>query len=206
MRKITEETVILLRSAVKKILDKAKQIGCSKGCIEDLTAVYEAQTTSTDKEIKAICDSWGEKELLKYIDKLLEETRKGGRYMSKKSIQERFNAPKDWDFDYMVENYGQEYLAENDPDSEPISMDDLDEYFRSPWEAIRSSFYGGRYGHKNDSFVPVDEYFAFNGAGNIISIPDFVLTEYLKDEIVEEEFYDWCVDQGYYEPEEEDED
>ena len=204
MRKITEETVILLRSAVKKILDKAKQIGCSKGCIEDLTAVYEVQTTSTDKEIKAICDSWGEKELLKYIDKLLEETRKGGRYMSKKSIQERFNAPKDWDFEDMLGDYGMEFLAENYPDDEPIDMDSFDEYFRSPWEAVRSAFFGGRWGNDRDSFNPTDSYFVFNGYNNAISIP--YLDDYLEDEINEEEFYNYCVDNGYYEPEEEDED
>ena len=199
MRKLNEETVILLRSAVKKILDKAKQIGCSRGCIEDLTAVYEAQTTSTDKEIKSICDSWGEKELLRYIDKLLEETRRGGRNMSKKSIKERFNAPKDWDFEDMLDDYGMEFLAENYPDDEPVDMDSFDDHFHSPWEAVRSAFFGGRWGNDRDSFNPTDPYFVFNGYNNAISIP--YLDDYLKDEVNEEEFYNFCVDNGYYQEE-----
>lgn len=121
------------------------------------------------------------------------------------SIKERFDAPKDWNFDEMLKDYGFDFLEKTDPDGLPIEMDSLDDYFDSPWEAIRASSYGGRYGHKNDSFVPVDEWFAFNGVGNIISIPDFVLTEYLQDEINEEEFFDWCVEQGYFEVEEDEE-
>lgn len=113
------------------------------------------------------------------------------------SIKERFDAPKDWDFEDMLDDYGMEYLAENDPDSEPLEMNMLDEQFDSPWEAIRSSFYGGRYGFDNDSFNPNDNWFRYNGYGNIESIP--YLDDYLKDIIDEEVFYDWCVDQGYFE-------
>lgn len=120
-----------------------------------------------------------------------------------KKITERFDPPKDWDFDDILNDYGLEYIAENDPDNEPIDMDVLDDYFSSPWEAIRSSFYGGRYGFDRDSFNPTDDYFVFNGYGNIQSIP--YLDDYLKDIIDEEEFFDWCVEQGYFEIEDEDE-
>lgn len=118
-------------------------------------------------------------------------------------IIERFNAPKDWDFDEMVEDYGMNYLAENDPDSEPISMDEFDEITGyDALEAVTRCFYGGRYGHKNDSFNPNDDYFCYDGYANNVSIPDYALTEYLKDHIVEEEFFDWCVEEGYFESEE----
>ena len=38
--------------------------------------------------------------------------------------------------------------------------------------------------------------------GNAESIP--YLEDYLKDMIDEESFYDWCVEQGYFESDEED--
>ena len=48
-----------------------------------------------------------------------------------------------------------------------------------------------------------DDYFRFNGYGNVESIP--YLDDYLKDMIDEESFYDWCVEQGYFESDEDDE-
>lgn len=131
----------------------------------------------------------------KYVK--LEERR--NKIMGKK-LTERFNAPKDWDFEDMLNDYGMEYLQENDSDDEPIDMDSFDEYLDSPWKAVRSAFYGGRYGFKNDSFNPTDDYFRFNAYGNVESIP--YLDDYLKDMIDEESFYDWCVEQGYFESDE----
>lgn len=125
-----------------------------------------------------------------------------------KRLEERFDPPKDWDFDEMIEDYGFEYLSEKDPDSEPYSMDEFNEltsYADDPLEAITRAFYGGRYGFKNDSFNPNDEYFAYNGYGNLISIKDYDINDYLKENIDESYFYDWCVDQGYFESDEDNE-
>ena len=121
-----------------------------------------------------------------------------------KRLEEKFDPPKDWDFDEMIEDYGFEYLSEKDPDSEPYSMDEFNEltsYADDPLEAITRAFYGGRYGFKNDSFNPNDEYFAYNRVGNLISIKDYDINDYLKENIDEEEFFDWCVEQGYFETE-----
>ena len=120
-----------------------------------------------------------------------------------KKITERFDAPKDWDFEKMLDNYGMEYLQETNSDDEPIDMDSFDEFLDGPWEAVRSAFYGGRWGFDRDSFNPTDPYFRFNGYGNVESIP--YLEDYLKDIIDEEEFYDWCIEQGYFESDEDDE-
>ena len=120
----------------------------------------------------------------------------------KKRITERFDPPKDWDFEDMLDDYGMKYLQENDSDNEPIDMDSFDEFLDSPWEAVRSAFYGGRFGFDRDSFNPTDPYFRFNGYGNVESIP--YLDDYLKDMIDEESFYDWCVEQGYFESDEDD--
>ena len=123
--------------------------------------------------------------------------------MKKNRMTERFNAPKDWDFEDMLDDYGMEYLQENDSDNEPIDMDSFDEYLDSPWEAVRSAFYGGRFGFDRDSFNPTDPYFRFNAYANVESIP--YLEDYLKDIIDEESFYNWCVEQGYFESDEDDE-
>jgi hypothetical protein len=121
--------------------------------------------------------------------------------MKKNRMTERFNAPKDWNFEDMVNDYGMEYLSEEDSDNVPLNMDDFNEYFNDAWEAVRSAFFGGRYGFKNDSFNPTDPYFTFNGYGNVESIP--YIEDYLTDMIDEEEFYNWCVDNGYFESDEE---
>ena len=123
-----------------------------------------------------------------------------------KKITERFDPPKDWDFDEMIGDYGQEYLWEKDSDSALISMDEFNEITGyDALEAVTRTFYGGRYGHKNDSFNPNDDFFIYDGYANNWSVPDYAVDEYLKDHIDEEEFYDWCVDQGYFESDEDDE-
>ena len=73
---------------------------------------------------------------------------------------------------------------------------------KDAWEAVRACFYGGRYGFKNDSFNPTDDWFKYNQLGNLESIP--YLDDYLKEEIGynEEEFYTFCVDNGYFKSEE----
>lgn len=136
-------------------------------------------------------------------DYKLYEGKKENKTMKKNRMTERFNAPKDWDFEDMLDDYGMEYLQENDSNNAPFEMDSFDEYLDSPWEAVRSAFYGGRFGFDRDSFNPTDPYFRFNAYGNAESIP--YLEDYLKDIIDEESFYDWCVEQGYFESDEDDE-
>ena len=128
---------------------------------------------------------------------------KESKTMKKNRMTERFNAPKDWDFEDMLDDYGIEYLQENDSDNEPLKMDMLGEIWNDPLEAVTRTFYGGRYGFDRDSFNPNDSYFRLNGYGNGESIP--YLEDYLKDIIDEESFYDWCVEQGYFESDEDDE-
>lgn len=128
---------------------------------------------------------------------------KEGKTMKKNRMTERFNAPKDWDFEDMLDDYGMEYLQENDSDNEPLEMDMLGEIWDDPLEAVTRTFYGGRYGFDRDSFNPNDSYFRVNAYGNGESIP--YLDDYLKDIIDEESFYDWCIEQGYFESDEDDE-
>ena len=128
---------------------------------------------------------------------------KEGKTIKKNRMTERFNAPKDWDFEDMLDDYGMEYLQENDSDNEPLEMDMLGEIWNDPLEAVTRTFYGGRYGFDRDSFNPNDSYFRVNGYGNGESIP--YLDDYLKDMIDEESFYDWCVEQDYFESDEDDE-
>lgn len=128
---------------------------------------------------------------------------KESKTMKKNRMTERFNAPKDWDFEDMLNDYGMEYLQENDSDYEPFEMDMLGEIWNDPLEAVTRTFYGGRHGFNNDSFNPNDDYFRVNAYGNGESIP--YLEDYLKDMIDEESFYDWCVEQGYFESDEDDE-
>lgn len=135
--------------------------------------------------------------------KSLHKSIKEGKTMKKNRMTERFNAPKDWDFEDMLDDYGMEYLQENDSDNEPLEMDMLGEIWNDPLEAITRTFYGGRWGFDRDSFNPNDSYFRVNGYGNGESIP--YLEDYLKDMIDEESFYDWCVEQGYFESDEDDE-
>ena len=123
-----------------------------------------------------------------------------------RKLTERFNPPRDWDFDEMLGDYGIEFLNETNPDYAPYDMDefnDLTSYRNDPLEAITRAFYGERYHWKNDSFNPNDEYFAYNGYGNLVSINKYDLDEYLNDYVDEEEFYNYCVDNGYFESEDE---
>ena len=121
-----------------------------------------------------------------------------------KSIKERFEAPRDWDFEKMVEEYGNEYLQNRDPNNQIFEMDMFDEVCDgyTPTKIVQRCVFGGRYGYKNDPFNINDEYFKFNGYANFESITEDDYVECLTDHINEPYFYDWCVDNGYFESEE----
>jgi len=73
--------------------------------------------------------------------------------------------------------------------NEVFYMGELSEVFgHDVEEAIRAAFYGGRYKFSQDLFNPNDEYFSFDGYGNLESIPEHYLQDYFdqfRDEILE---------------------
>ena len=74
-----------------------------------------------------------------------------------------------------------EYLYDvNYSDNALFPMDEIDEILsgNTPEEIIRLAFYGGRYGFPQDNFNPNDEYFSFNGYGNLVSISGYDIQEY----------------------------
>lgn len=134
-----------------------------------------------------------------------------------KRLKESFKAPKDWDFDDMLKQYGIEYLSENSSDSQDCVnyMEDLQYIMESQgleWLLDRL-YYGGQWirGDFNtkETFDHHEEYFVVNGYGNFYSLSDYYLDDYVKDTIEnvygEEEFYNWCVEQGYFESDEDNE-
>ena len=108
-----------------------------------------------------------------------------------------------WSFEGIAKEYGTQYLSECDPDAIPYSMGDFNDlngcFNRNILEAIRRALYGGRYGFRNEPFNPDDEYYAWNRAGNLMSIPENLLPKYLMENIDEEEICDWCVNRGFFE-------
>jgi len=100
----------------------------------------------------------------------------------------------DWDFNEMKMKYGADFLADTSTD-EPFKMEDFDDYFDSPKEAVRSVIYGGRYRHPEEDFNLMDVYFRFNSAGNVESFND--IEGYLDDNIDEDLFYEWCKEYEY---------
>ena len=74
--------------------------------------------------------------------------------------------------------------------NEVFYMGELSEVFgHDVEEAIMAAFYGGRYKFSQDPFNPNDEYFSFDGYGNLESIPnEHYLQDYFdqfRDEILE---------------------
>ncbi len=102
--------------------------------------------------------------------------------------------------DDLYEKYGQEYLSYEGGDGQVFDMSELDEQLgeRSPSEAIMDAYCGYDYtgdGNDNTQFNPNEDYFAFNGQGNLVSIRSGLLAEWLKDNIDESSFRDWLKDE-----------
>ena len=84
----------------------------------------------------------------------------------------------------------------NNPDGYIYRMDELNEHFTEPWEAVRSAFYGGRHNFAGDSFNPNDSWFTYNGYGNLVSIPyplDYI--EEMLEEMVESGIFDNIIEE-----------
>lgn len=107
--------------------------------------------------------------------------------------------------DYLeyLEKYGREYLDDKRLyDYLTYSMDDFDELNRdmSPTEVVEEVLDGYEYSSEEQKdkrkFNLNDEYFAYDGIGVLISIPDFELAEYYKSKINKEHFIDWLNESG----------
>lgn len=105
----------------------------------------------------------------------------------------------------MIREYCEKF---NRTDHEVYDMEMIDEFFNKPSDILTSWFYGYRYNPFNhearEENNPNDEYFYFNGYGNICTIQRYYLCEYLKD-LVED--MDWAkeylIENDLYEEEDE---
>ena len=100
-----------------------------------------------------------------------------------------------------------EYLYDvNYSDKALFPMDEIDGLlaWNTPQEIIRLAFYGERFGYENDNFNPNDDYFSFNGYGNLVSISGYDIQEYcdlyLSDMVRAGalEHLDGMLDHGYF--------
>lgn len=104
-----------------------------------------------------------------------------------------------------------EYLGNvNYTDNMVYSMDDIDEvlYGITPGEIIQLALYGGRFNFKQDSFNPNDEYFSFDGYGNLVSISGYELRYYCDlylDDMIDAGALEHLIDDDDEEEEEEEE-
>lgn len=107
------------------------------------------------------------------------------------------------DYKRLLENYGNEYLSEMNPDDCIYSMDDLNEITNfNALEAITRAFFGydfNPFTDSRESFNPNREYFAFNGYANLVSIDERDYAAWLNLHIDELPFLDWCEQNGYIE-------
>lgn len=110
---------------------------------------------------------------------------------------------EDFDFDKYVDMYGDAYLEEIDPDFAIYDMRCLDKHFTSAWKAISSAFYG--YAYSRDSadrkdrevFNPNSPYFTFNDAGNLVSIEEYDIHDFIADRIEYGDFLEWLKENEY---------
>lgn len=111
-----------------------------------------------------------------------------------------------YDIDDLLEEYGNEYLSENDPDSQLLDMDMLNEVLpNNPEDAFNEGLwaYGWWDGEKyKRDFDTSDDYFTFDGYAHYVSVPSHDALGYLKMHITEEYFVEWCIEQGYIDEDE----
>lgn len=108
----------------------------------------------------------------------------------------------------LLEEYGNEYLSETDPDSQLLDMYMLNEILpQDPEDAFIAGLYS--YGwwngekYKRD-FNASDDYFTFDGYAHYVSVSSYDVLAYLEMYITEEYFLEWCKEQGYIEDDEDD--
>ena len=102
---------------------------------------------------------------------------------------------KEWEVANLVNEYLDEVLPEGSDYLFPINclfpMSRMDVIEPNSELALRKMLYGGRYGFEQDMFNPTDEWFMYNGYGNLVSIPYIV-------KYILEEHLDGMLDQGYF--------
>ena len=125
---------------------------------------------------------------------------KESKLKSKKLTEKFVPEWEDWDFETMAEKYGKECLEYYNSDDQVYSMEDLDDiyYNEDPLDILTRAYFGGRYGFKEDSFNPTDDFFYINAYANLVSINEHDLVKYLMDVLDEETFYNWCEEQEYF--------
>lgn len=110
-------------------------------------------------------------------------------------------------YEDLLEEYGNEYLSEHDPDSQLFDMYMLNELLPSdPERAFTDGLwaYGWWNGEKyKRDFNTSDDYFTFDGYAHYVSVSSSEALDYLKMHITEEYFLNWCREQGYIEDDDE---
>ena len=113
------------------------------------------------------------------------------------------NEEREQIIDNLICEWGRDYLRDRGYyDDEPFPMDEFNEVFHAPEEAVRAAFYGGRYGFEQDCFNPNDEYFKYGVY--LESIP--YIDDYLLDIISKDDFVEWAKEQNYIDTSELEED
>ena len=104
-------------------------------------------------------------------------------------------------YEELLEKFWQEYWDDNDldPGSRPMDMSGLNDYASSldePADILFRAFYGHDYNpwNEKEEFNPNQEWFAFTGYGNLVSIDDCRLDWYLSDYIGFEELVKWVAE------------
>lgn len=106
-----------------------------------------------------------------------------------------------------------EYEREKgDPDNALEEMEYLDELaecgndWSKPSYILARAFYGCRYsrfanepGHKSEEFNPNDEYFTFNGYGNLVSVNEFDWANYWASILDERAYIEYAEREGHLE-------
>lgn len=110
----------------------------------------------------------------------------------------------------LINEYGNEYLMETDPDVALYSMYDLNELLpQSPEDAFSAGlnaygYFGGEK-YKRD-FNLNDDYFTYDGYARLVSVYGSDYIPYLQGHIDEDYFIEWCEEQGYIDEDEDYED
>lgn len=110
----------------------------------------------------------------------------------------------------LIDEYGNEYLMETNPDVALFPMYDLNAFLpQDPEDAFNAGLYA--YGWWNNEkyerdFSFNDDYFTYDGYAHLVSVSEYNRQQYLESEIDEDDFIEWCKEQGYIDEDEDYED
>ena len=110
----------------------------------------------------------------------------------------------------LIDEYGNEYLMETNPDVALFSMYELNEMLpQNPEDAFSLGLYAyGWWNHEKykREFNTGDDYFTYDGYAHLVSVSEYDRQRYLQSEIDEPYFIEWCKEQGYIDEDEDYED